>query len=179
MLCAWLTILNLFAPHWGDKIQNNLLEIRSKKRKLKKIFRKEVKSYRNHIYSLKPQNPGIPGEYQFRLRFHFRAQTLNWLYKRMYLLSDRITLKMKRYWILELSIIDITLFRQMHLDLIVSLRKSSLIILNLTEVYNYDLWHYTYLKGDIWHYIYLKGDIWNFAKILQYFTQKSVWADGS
>jgi hypothetical protein len=48
--------------------------------------------------------------------------------------------------------------------------------LNLTEVYNYDLWHYTYLKGDIWHYTYLKGDIWNFTKILQYFTQKSVWA---
>lgn len=71
------------------------------------------------IYGLKFKNLGVPHGYQSQLRFHFQAQTLSWLRKRNVLSFKPYNLNTgKDIDILELSIIDITLFSQMHLDLI-------------------------------------------------------------
>lgn len=159
--------------HGGHEAYNNPIEIKSKKQKLEKALKKEVMGYRNHYLRFKtPKTWEFLADagfsYDSTFGYHDCAGFRNGM---CHPFSPYNLNTGKEIDILEipLSIMDTTLFNQMHLDFNQAWKLTEKLI-DTVEFHRgvlTVLWHNTYMQGD-----YLEF----YKKILQCCTEKGAWA---
>jgi peptidoglycan/xylan/chitin deacetylase (PgdA/CDA1 family) len=158
--------------HGGHEAYNNPTEIKKKKQKLEKVLKKEVIGYRNHYLRFKtPQTWELLAEAGFIYDTTFGYHDCTGFRNGMCHPFTPYNLNTgKAINILEipLTIMDTTLFSQMHLDFDEAWKLTEKLILTVES--------YRGVLTILWHNTYMQGEYLDFyKKILQYCAQKNAW----